>query len=154
MAVPGCTIDLYGDGPLTDVVDAYIKTHAYGRRVKLKGRVDQAGVLKAMQKHDVLLYPSYGFDNQPMVLLEAVAAGIPVVYCDPDLAECMADKGAKITKSTSVDDITAALDDIARSPREWLIMHHAMLKRRPQIVQSYHTKKMVSLYRRVLKKRR
>lgn len=153
MAVPGCTIDLYGDGPLTESVAEYIKTHGYGRRAKLKGRVNQTGVLKAMQKHDVLLYPSYGFDNQPMVLVEAVAAGIPVVYCDPDLGECMAEKGSLITDSPSVADITGALGQLARSPRNWLTMHKAMLKHRPKIVQSYNTKKMVRLYRGLLKNR-
>lgn len=153
MGVPGCTIDLYGDGPLAGAIGDYVKARGYEKRVNLKGRVNQAGVLKAMQKHDVLLYPSYGFDNQPMVLIEAVAAGIPVIYCDPDLGECMAEKGARITKSTSVDSITETLDDIAHSPREWLTMHRAMLKHRPKIAQGYHTKKMVQLYMSLLKKR-
>jgi glycosyltransferase involved in cell wall biosynthesis len=106
-----------------------------------------------MQQHDVLLYPSFGFDNQPMVLLEAVAAGTPIVYCDPDLTECMPSDGCLITRDgTTVEALTLALKDLLANPDQRMKMHQAMLNHRNKVVQSYHSKKMVALYEKVAKK--
>lgn len=150
--VPGATLDIYGDGPMEKELRSYIEKRGLSKRMRLKGRVGQSEILSAMRRHDVLLYPSYGFDNQPMVLLEAVAAAIPVVYCDPDLTECMPEKGALITEGISVDAITAALQTVAKSSKQWRRMHTAMFKHRPKVAQSYHSKKMAKLYNQVIRR--
>jgi len=49
--------------------------------------VPQADVLAEMRRSHLLVSSSLGFDNQPMVILEAIASGLPVLYADPDLAE-------------------------------------------------------------------
>lgn len=151
-AIPGCQLDMFGNGPLTKTVKEYIIAHNLSDRIHLRGRVDQMGILKAMQEHDVLLYPSFGFDNQPMVLIEAVAAAIPVVYCDPDLTECMPKEGGLLTKTTSVASMTVALRSLQNDPTHRHDMHSAMFDHRDKIVQSYHSKKMVKLYRQLIKK--
>lgn len=151
--VPGCELNMFGDGPLVKTVEEYITSHNLSDRVHLRGRVGQVEILKAMQKHDVLLYPSFGFDNQPMVLIEAVAAAIPVVYCDPDLTECMPAGGGLITKTTTIDAMSAALETIIRQPEKRDKMHATMLAHRDKVIQSYHSKKMSALYRRVIKNR-
>lgn len=150
--IPGCELDMFGNGPLTKPVKEYIATHDLSDRVHLRGRVDQMGILQEMQSHDVLLYPSFGFDNQPMVLIEAVAAGVPVVYCDPDLTECMPVDGALLTAGTSVDEMVTALEMLQRSPAKREKMRLAMIGHRDKIVQSYHSKKMVALYARLINK--
>lgn len=151
--IPGCELDMFGDGPLVKTVEEYITMHDLADRVHLRGRVDQIGILNAMQNHDVLLYPSFGFDNQPMVLIEAVAAAIPVVYCDPDLTECMPAGGGLITESTSVAAIVRALETLKKQPKKRDEMHEIMLAHRDEVIQSYHSKKMSALYRHVIKKR-
>ncbi|MGW4248377.1 cytochrome P450 [Nocardia sp. NPDC004722] len=82
-----CTLDVYGDGDLYGAAVGRIVERRLGDRVRLHGRVSQAACLDAMAAADALLFPSTGFDTQGMVLLEATAMGLPVVYCDPDLAE-------------------------------------------------------------------
>lgn len=150
--IPGCQIDMYGNGPLANEIQAYIDMHDLSDRVQLKGRVSQVEILEAMQAHDVLLYPSFGFDNQPMVLLEAVAAGTPIIYCDPDLTECMPSAGGLITKDgTTVEALTSALKYLLANPKRRTQMHRAMLDHRSKIVQSYHSKKMIALYKRLIK---
>lgn len=148
--VPGCTLDLYGNGPLETTVRDHVAANGLADRVILNGRVNQAGILQAMQEHDILLYPSYGFDNQPMVLLEAVAAGIPVIYCDPDLTECMPADGALLTENPSVEAMADALATLQTNKARWQKMHAAMLDQRDKIVQSYHSKKMAKLYQQLL----
>ena len=53
----------------------------------MHGAVPQRDVLEAMGRHHVFVSSSHDFDNQPMVILEAVSSGLPVVVSDPDLAE-------------------------------------------------------------------
>lgn len=149
--IPGAVLNLYGDGPLTHALQTHIDTHHLGNRVHLKGRVAQEKILTQMQHHDVLLHPSYGFESQGMVLLEAAAAGLPVVYCDPDLAESVPEGGGSLAKGTSVDILYAALLDLQAHPKKRMNMHKTMLAHRNKIVQSYQSKKMEALYRRLLK---
>jgi glycosyltransferase involved in cell wall biosynthesis len=145
-----CQLDMYGNGALAGELQAYIDKHGLSKRVRLRGKVSQVEIIEAMQDHDVLLYPSFGFDNQPMVLLEAVAAGIPVIYCDPDLTECMPRQGSLLTDDgTTVAALSRALEQLQRQPGQRARMHQAMLSHRSKVVQSYHSKKMVALYRRL-----
>lgn len=152
MKIKDSTIDIYGSGPLEKTIREYIATSDLSHRVRLRGRVSQKDILKAMQGCDVLLYSSYGFDNQPMVLLEGVAAGIPIVYCDPDLTECMPDGGGLMTDGISIDAIAAALALLQDNPHQFQAMHKKMYDHRDKVVQSYHSKKMVTLYKHVIKR--
>lgn len=146
-----CKMDIYGSGPLEETLRDYVKKHRLGGRVTIKGGVTQKQVLVAMQKHDILLYPSFGFDNQPMVLLEAVAAGLPIVYCDPDLTECMPTRGGLLTEGISIEAMTQAIRSLQIAPRKLQSMRKKMYDHRNKVVQSYHSKKMVTLYKRLLK---
>ena len=150
--IPGCQLDIYGNGPLAEELQSYIETHHLSDRIRLKGRVSQVEILEAMQGHDVLLYPSFGFDNQPMVLLEAVAAATPIVYCDPDLTECMPSAGGLLTDDgVTVEALSRALERLQHGPQRRAQMHEAMLAYRGKIVQSYHSKRMVTLYKDLVK---
>lgn len=82
-----CVLDVYGDGELRGAAVGRIVERRLGERIRLHGRVTQAECLDAMAAADALLFPSDGFDTQGMVLLEATAMGLPVVYCDAALAE-------------------------------------------------------------------
>jgi glycosyltransferase involved in cell wall biosynthesis len=151
--VPGCQLDIYGNGPMAEELQKYIDTHGLSERVQLKGKVSQAEILKSMQDHDILLYPSFGFDNQPMVLLESVAAGTPIVYCDPDLTECMPEDGGLLTDDgTTVTALARALESLQSNPKQLANMRRIMLASRGKIVQSYHSKKMADLYKRLIKR--
>jgi len=150
--IPGCQLDIYGSGPLIGDLQTYINAHGLSDRIRLKGKVSQIQIIEAMQNHDVLLYPSFGFDNQPMVLLEAVAAGTPIVYSDPDLTECMPARGGLLTDDgTTIEALTRTLEQLWHNPKQRARMHQIMLKSQDKIVQSYHSKKMVALYKRLIK---
>jgi glycosyltransferase involved in cell wall biosynthesis len=150
-SIKGATLDIYGSGPSEKDLREYIKEHKLASRIRLKGRVEQDAVLKAMQDHDVLIYSSYGYDNQPMVLLEAVAAGIPIVYCDPDLTECMPKGGGLLTDDISEETLKNALTDLQDNPQRLQAMREKLYDNRDKVRQSYHSKKMVTLYKRLTK---
>jgi glycosyltransferase involved in cell wall biosynthesis len=145
-----CTLDIYGDGPMLGEVKKYVHAHGLKDRVRVLGRVEQVEILDAMQTHDVLLYPSYGFDNQPMVLIEAVAAAIPIIYCDPDLTECMPEAGGLLTDDASIDAISLALSEVQHEPNRWQKMHETLFAYRGKVAQSYHSKKMAATYKKII----
>lgn len=55
--------------------------------VELKGPLQPHEVRKFLKQCDAGLLASHGFDNQPMTILEYLASGLPVIYCDPQLTE-------------------------------------------------------------------
>ena len=99
---------IYGDGVSRNKVTAA----AQGTRVTLHGSVPQREVLDAMRDHHVFVSSSLDFDNQPMVMLEAIASGLPIVYCDPDLTETVPAQGSLLTRTPDADGIRHAIERI------------------------------------------
>lgn len=112
LRVPNCTLDMYGDGDLLARARTRVYEHGAGDRVRLHGAVSQAECVRAMRAHDVLLFPSMGFDTQGMALLEAIAVGLPVLYCDPDLAESVP-AGGSVATGASVSAMADTLRELA-----------------------------------------
>ncbi|MFF2082905.1 glycosyltransferase [Nocardia sp. NPDC058176] len=140
--VPGCTLDVYGSGPLTDRVGAAADG---SDRIRLHGEVDQATCLRAMRDHDLLLLTS-DCDTQGMVLLEAVAMGLPVVYCDPELTETVPAAGGLRTPDPTVDAFAAALTDLTRDRSRLSTMRTALARHADEPRQSGHLARLVSVY--------
>lgn len=67
------------------------------------------------QNADVFVLASYGFDNQPITLIEAAAAGLPIVYCDPRLTVGVTAHNSILTQSPTVDAIADAFKMINHS---------------------------------------
>lgn len=143
--VRDCTLDLYGDGRLADEVRAAISGAGLDDRVRSHGEVDQAAVLRAMREHDVLLLTS-DCDTQGMVLLEAVATGLPVVYCDPELAETISESGGLRAADASVPALAEALHTLVRDRTRLPAMRRALAERSGRSRQSSHLAQIVAVY--------
>lgn len=147
------SLDLYGDGPLTKEAREYVEAHGLNRKIKLMGKKTQDEIVSQLVDYDLLVYPSYGFDNQPMVLLETTAAGVPVVYCDPDLAECMPDAGALLTRTPDSKDLRNAIKSLAADHGRLRRMHAAMEAASESISQEVATRQLISLYQNLVARR-
>ncbi|WP_067657565.1 cytochrome P450 [Nocardia harenae] len=121
LRVPDAVLDVYGDGdqaaPARDLANG-------DPRIRFHGARSQRDCLRAMREHDVLLFPSLGFDTQGMALLEAAAAGLPVVYCDPALSESVPAGGGILT-GPDPGAIATALRALAASPAELRTLREA-----------------------------
>ena len=49
---------------------------------ELRGALDRDGVARTLRRLDLLVVPSLWFENQPLVILEALAAGTPLAVSD------------------------------------------------------------------------
>lgn len=76
---PGAELHVYGDGPLRGRLERDAVRLAVGDRVRFHGQVGRAALVDAYRHHDVFLFPSL-HDSYPAVVIEAMAAGMPVVY--------------------------------------------------------------------------
>lgn len=148
--MPECEIDMYGTGPEEAVVRARIKELQLEDRVHLKRVNNQKEVVKTMLDYDVFAFTSYGFDTQAIVLLEATAAGLPVVYCDPNLETSTPIGGAIRTENPDGEGFAKALQTLRKSPKKLSSMSQAMLDNRAMADQATFTKMMVDHYQSVI----
>ena len=72
------TLDIIGEGELLPELRAQVDRLGLGDTVRFLGPRDPAAVAEAMRASDLFVLPSR-FENLPVVLLEAMASGLPVV---------------------------------------------------------------------------
>ncbi|MGA7988524.1 MAG: glycosyltransferase [Candidatus Dormiibacterota bacterium] len=88
--IDGGVLDIAGTGPDEAALRRLADSVAPGR-VRFHGLVDKAAVQRLMLAAAVVVVPSRWYENQPMVVLEALARGVPVVGSDlggmPELIE-------------------------------------------------------------------
>ncbi|WP_309127721.1 glycosyltransferase [Microbacterium sp.] len=77
--VPGARLEIWGDGPSTGELGELMDRLAAGDRVRLMGRTeDPAAVLRRAS----LMVTSTAFEGQGLSIVEALAAGCPVISYD------------------------------------------------------------------------
>ncbi|MFC8528030.1 cytochrome P450 [Nocardia sp. NPDC057227] len=146
LRVPGAVLDVYGDG---DQLAAARELAGADPRIRFHGARSQRDCLHAMREHDVLLFPSLGFDTQGMALLEAAAVGLPVVYCDPALGESIPPGGGVLT-GPEPDAIAAALRTLADSPAELETLRTAIAATPFPALQSALSTEITAVYAKLL----
>ncbi|MFP7834616.1 glycosyltransferase [Marisediminicola sp. LYQ134] len=123
------SVDVYGDGLSRRSIERMSSP------LVLHGSVPQQEVLEAMRSSHVLVSSSYDFDNQPMVMLEAAASGLPVLFCDPDLGEVLPPGGGFLTETPDAGGIAALVTRLRRQPESIAAASAAMIRGRDQVVQ-------------------
>lgn len=121
LADPTVRLVLVGDGPALPEVRALAQSLGVAERVTFTGAASAAEVRRVLRHGDVFTLASYRFDNQPMVILEALAAGLPIVYCDDRLVEGLTAQNAVLTDGPSAacfaETFAALLADAPRLDR-------------------------------------
>lgn len=79
--VPGARVDIAGEGPERAVLEQRAAAVAPSQ-VRFLGHLDRAGVARTMEGARAIVLPSRWYENQPMVILEAMALGLPVIGTD------------------------------------------------------------------------
>ncbi len=71
-------LEIAGSGTLQRSIEGY-RSDSQAFDIEILGRLDHSRLLKRMQANDILLFPSLCYENSPMAIREALAAGMRVV---------------------------------------------------------------------------
>ncbi|GAA1250466.1 glycosyltransferase involved in cell wall biosynthesis [Microbacterium phyllosphaerae] len=146
---PGVRAEMFGDGVARRAVAAAASDLASGR-LTVRGGVPQSQVLDGMRQAHVLVSTSLDFDNQPMVILEAIASGLPVIVTDPDLAEMLPEGGGVVTETPDAAGLAATLRTLRDDPTLITSMSAAAISHRSQVAQDTHRDALLDVYRAAL----
>jgi len=83
-------VEFVGDGSDLAELKALAAKHS---QLRVRGSLPHDAVLDLMDDASAVVLSSYGFDNQPMTIAEAVSRERGVLYCDPKLKEGLKNSG-------------------------------------------------------------
>jgi glycosyltransferase involved in cell wall biosynthesis len=144
--VENCTLDIYGEGTLAASIKKTIESGGLSRRIRLRGPVDHEECLTAMRSSDALLFTSYGFDTQGLVLLEAAAMSLPTIYCDPALSETVPEGGGMLAADRSPAALAATLRVVVEDRGKLRKMSDSLNTHRDVPRQSLQAEKILAIY--------
>jgi len=108
---------------------------------ELSRRAEELGVAA-----DVFSLASYHFDNQPMVFLEAAASGLPIVYCDERMTECLTERNAILTDGIQGEDFARALASLLTDDARLAELSDGALEVARQFDSETMTRRLIDLY--------
>ncbi len=141
-------VSVYGDGNELERAKKFVREKNLEKIVKLFGATEHSKLFEKMRDQHLSVMASYGFDTQGMTLLEAEATGLPVFFCDPDMAEVVP-TGVQAA-GPGVAEMVQALRQLYQNPQRIEEMSAVMLKRRQDVAQSTQLKKLLKIYRKLI----
>jgi len=146
LKTPNVRLVLVGTGPSDDDLRRQAVHLGIEDKVLFAGHQNADNVAAIMQQADVFVQSSYRFDNQPMVILEAIASGLPMVYCDNKLTEGLNKENAMLTRGRSGRAFAKTFDELFADPERMTSMAKASLKTAKEFDVMRLAKKMIELY--------
>ena len=109
--IPGCRLNLLGDGELLEETKQYAKELGIAEKVHFLG--SQSNVYPYLQEADVFLLPS-NYEGMPMTIIEAMGTGLPIVATKvggvPDM---LADGESGLLTAVDPQEVAAACKKLA-----------------------------------------
>lgn len=108
-------LHVFGAGPQRPLLERIIQERRLSDRVTLRGST--AGPMEALRKIDLLVLPSEA-EGFPLVLIEAMAAGVPIVATDaPGIRDVvLAGKTGLLVPVGSPSELAAAVQSLVNDP--------------------------------------
>jgi hypothetical protein len=129
------SMTLAGHGDLAGMVERAITEHGWGDRVAFVGRLPRPELLKLLQSSDVVVLPSVWPENEPVSLLEGMAAGAALIATrlggNIELLRC-GDSGL-LVEPGSADDLALAMRRLIEEPGLLADFSRTNITLRPQI---------------------
>lgn len=142
-------LEVYGSG--NELAKAKLWSEHRKLPIAFHGSQPRERILSTMKKSHLGILASYNFDNQPMTLLEAVAAGLPMFFCDPDMKEVVP-KGSYICASGPyIPEMTESLNQLYQHPEQIAKMSKIAMAHRKDVLRSTHKKELIEIYRKLQK---
>ena len=140
-----CELLVVGDGPEREALEAM---HVPG--VRFTGQMEHGAVLETLRSARCLVLPSLWFEGEPMIVVEALAAGTPVLASDVGgIPELLGHGSAGwLTKAADIDAwkrslhdrlSDADIDTKSRAAREMYLKRHTYQEGIQNLVSSYES---------------
>ena len=142
-------LDVYGGG--TDLARARRYASRHHLRVIFHGDTKFDTVQRALLSSHLDVLASYNFDNYPMTLVEAEAAGLPVLICDPDMKEIVPSGSYILSRDESPAAMATALAQLLRTPDSIHAMSKIMLAHRDEVLISRRIKTLEKIFNDIIK---
>ncbi len=143
---PHVKLVLVGTGPSDEELREQAARLGVEDKVIFAGHQDSPTVAAIMKQADMFVQSSYRFDNQPMVILEAIASGLPLIYCDDKLTEGLTSENALLTRGRSGRAFAKAFDELLANPERMAAMSKASVKVSKDFDVMHLAEKMIELY--------
>jgi glycosyltransferase involved in cell wall biosynthesis len=138
---PDATLVIVGDGPERGIVESEIQTLGIASRVRLIGM--RADVQRLMPAFDILALSS-DTEQMPMVVLEAMAAGLPVAAVDVgDVRGMVSPENLRFVVERSDAALAGALSGLLASPE---LRRSIGSANRAHVAQHFPIDRMVASY--------
>lgn len=113
-------ITICGDGPLRQQLELYVKLHHLAKKVSFAGRVTEQEKVQYLQNATVAVFPSLSGESFGIVLIEAMAAGVPTVIAgdNPGYRFVMDNKEQQIVDPNKIEIFAAQLLHYLQNPKE------------------------------------
>jgi len=148
--IPNSELILIGDGNQISLIEEKIISIP---NIKLLGQIhDLKKIARQLKRSDVFVLSSYHFDNQPMVILEALAADLPILYCDDQLDVGVDETNSLITLP-SADSICEGMRKLANDKKLREKLSHGSNKKCPELSSRIMAEKYLALYREIIKRK-
>jgi glycosyltransferase involved in cell wall biosynthesis len=134
-----------GDGHQLDEARAIAGSRA---GISFLGRQDHDHVIELLAGSHLAALTSYGFDNQPMTVVEAVMSLRGVLYCDPALQEGL--DGPGILAPPEDAGLSDTLARLASDPGPVIAASRAAVAARAAFTPEHHAAELIMLYRRLI----
>lgn len=143
-------IDIFGGGGDFYRAKRFIKRHHIN--ATLHGNADFPKIQTFLNNSHLDVLVSYDFDTFGMTLIEAEAAGVPVLFCDPDMKEIVPPGSFILSKSESPKEIAKSLNHVFKHPEKIAKMSQKMLDSRTEILSSNRIKPLEKIFNELIKK--
>ena len=144
-------LTLVGTGPKQREYRHLVDRLVLNKHVSFTGLLEPHDVKQFLAQADVSALVSENFDNQPMVVLEYAASGLPILYCDPRLREGLNTDNAYLSKPDP-ESLAEALIHLAHHPEERVDMSEASVATAQEFDVTVKSKEFEKLYQSLLKR--
>lgn len=117
IGVANFKLQIFGSGPLGGVCRSYVSKYQLGDHVKIRGFVSRRTLLTELATSDIVCVPSH-YEACPVLMIEAMACGKPVVAFDLPYAREMLTEESRMLLASSEMDYAIKLASLINSEED------------------------------------
>lgn len=118
---PDLVIDIYGDGPLLEMLENYIKENNLSEHVFMKGFVPYEHITQLFSNYSIFISHPIEMDHVAeafhMGNMEAMASGVPVITTDCGGIPFTVQDKAIVCRQRNITDIVQSIEDLLNNKK-------------------------------------